>query len=151
MGLFDKLFGKNKAGSNDQSVKQELRLEYDVMKNIALEKCEKYENPEHYKLIENGIYQDLKDDDDAKFRMTISYELEDVDSDNQYPLEDILDKYLMHVSDFYENEQPTNRFKIELGGYLDRMNEAQEILGKKVYNQDFIDDDGQVRVKLIIE
>ena len=152
MGLFDKLFGKNKPESNDESAKQELRLEYNVMKNITLEKCEKYENSEHYKLIGNGIYQDLKDDDDAKFRMTISYELENDNSNNQYPLEDILDKYLLHVSDFLENEnkKDTNKFKLELGGYLDKMKDAQEIIGKKVYNQDFRDD-GQVRVKLVIE
>lgn len=153
MGLFDKLFGKNKPESDDESSKRELSLEYNVMKNITLEKCEKYDNPEHYSLIENGIYQDLMDDDDAKYRMTISYELENDDSNNQYPLEDILDKYLMYVSDFLENEneEGTTRHKLELGGYLDGMKEAQEIFGKKIYNQDFKGDDGQVRVKLVIE
>ena len=128
-----KLFGKNKPKSDKESSDQALRLEYNVMKNITLEKCEKYEDTEHYTLIENGIYQDLTDDDEAKYRMTLSYELENDERNNQYPLEDILDKYFMHVSDFLENENEkgTNRYKFELGGYLDRMKEAQEIFGKE--------------------
>ena len=104
MGIFDRLFGKSKPDLTNQTSKPQLRLEYNVMKNINLEKCQKYENAELYMLIEHGIYQDLTDEDDAKYRMTISYELENDDSNNQYPLEDILDKYLMHVSDFLENE-----------------------------------------------
>ena len=153
MGLFDKLFWKDKSESNKETPKQELRFEYNVMKNVTLETCNKYEDTSLYKLVENGIYEDLKDEDEARFRMTIKYELENDDSNNQYPLEDILDKYLMHVSDFLENENEkgTKRFKLELGGYLNNMKEAQNIIGKKIYNQDFKDDDGQVRVNLIIE
>lgn len=153
MRIFDKLFGKRKPDSNNETPNQELRLEYNVMKNINLAKCEKHEKLELYKLVGNGIYQDLTDEDDAKYRMAISYELENDESNNQYPLEDILDRYLMHVSDFLENEnvKGISRYKLELGGYLERMKEAQEIFGKKIYNQDFKDDDGKIRVKLIIE
>ncbi len=153
MGIFDKLFGGKKDKSSDCYTNQELRLQYNVMKNIALESSQKHKNPDLYQLVENGIYQDLNDNDDAKYRMTISYQLESVDNTNQYPLEDILDKYLMYVSAFLdsEDEQNTNKHVVELGGYLDRMKEAKEIIGKKVFNREFKDEDGQIRVKLIIE
>ncbi|WP_241492462.1 hypothetical protein [Lacinutrix himadriensis] len=154
MGIFDKLFGSKKQKNSDFTTKQKIRLEYNVMKNISLEKCQKYENSEQFKLVENGIYQDLKDDDDTKYRMTISYELEsDNDTNNQYPLEDILDKYCLYVSDFLETENNTepNDFKLELAGELKDIKNGQEIIGKKVYNQEFKDEDGQIRVNLKIE
>ncbi len=121
------------------------------MSNITLETCEKYSNQQNYELIENSIYKDLKDEDDGNCRMTISYEL---DSDNsQYPLEDILDKFYLYVSDFLESENNSNsnKIKIELGGTLEDIKKAQEIIGKKIYNQDFLDEDEQIRVNLKIE
>ncbi len=154
MGLLSKLFGQMEKKNSDSSVEQELRLEYNVMKNISLEKYQKYENSEQFKLIENGIYQDLKDSDDTKYRMTISYDLEpENDTNNQYPLEDILDKYYLHVSDFLESENDSdpNNFKLELAGELGDLKNSQNIIGKKVYNKEFKSDDGQIRVKLIIE
>ena len=150
MGLFAKLFGEK-----NQTIKsnEKIRLEYNVMKNITIKKSYKYENPELYKLKENVIYEDLDDDDDAKYRITISYELEFDDSHNQFPLEDILDKYNLHVSDFYESENSTdsNIYKIELGGEFLDIKNVQEIIGKRVFNRDFLDEDGQIRVSLIIE
>ena len=145
---FNKLFGGNK---EEEQSKPELRLEYNIMRNIALETCNKYSNQENYELIKNGIYKDLKDEDDDNYRMTISYELDSDDS--QYPLEDILDKYYLHVSDFLEPENDYNSNKViqELGGTLDDIKNAQEIIGKKIYNQDFLDENGQVRVSLKIE
>lgn len=151
MGIFDKIFGGNK--KEKPSSNPEIRLEYNVMKNISLEKCLKYENVSEYKLIKDGIYEDLNDDDDARYRMTISYELESDDSNNQYPLEDILDKYLLHVSDFLEseNDDKSNKFILELGGELEDIEKGLEIIGKKVFNRDFKDKNGQIRVDLIIE
>ena len=153
MGIFGNLFGQTGKKSSNSIDKQEPRLEYNVMKNITLEKCQKYENSEQFKLIENGIYQDLSDDDDAKYRMTISYELESDDSNNQYPLEDVLDKYYLHVSDFLEseNKEESNKFKLELGGELEDIKKGLEIIGKKIFNRDYKDENGQVRVDLIIE
>ena len=153
MGLFSKLFGQTENNSSDSKVEKELKLEFNVMKNITLEKCKKYENTGQYELVENGIYRDLKDEDDAKYRMTISYELESNETNGQYPLEDILDKYLMFVNDFLESENlpNTNKYKIELGGYLDEMKTAKEIIGKKVFNREFKAEDGQIMIELIIE
>ena len=150
MGIFNKLFGgkKNKNESN-----QEIRLEYNVMKNIIIEKSAKYENAKLYRLIESEIYEDLNDNEDAKYRITIQYELESDDSNNQYPLEDILDKYYLHVSDFYESENSTNsnKYKIELGGELEDVKNVQKIIGKRVFNRDFLDENGEIRVHLHIE
>lgn len=154
MGLFDKLFGQTEKKNSDFSVKQELRLEYNVMKNISLQKCQKYENSEQFKLIENGIFEDLKDSDDTKYRMTISYNLEtENDTNNQYPLDDILDEFNIYVSDFLETENNSinTEHKLELAGELDDLKKCQKIIGKKVYNQEFRDDKGQIRVNLIIE
>jgi len=146
MRIFDKIFGGNK-----QDKKPELRLEYNVINNISLETCEKYGIQEKYESIGNGIYKDLNDEDDAKYRMAISYELDSDDS--QYPLEDVLDKYYLHLSDLLESENNSSSSKIkhELGGTLDDIKKAQEIIGKKIFNQDFVDEEGQVRVNLIIE
>lgn len=153
MGFLSKLFGQTEKKSAHTPVKHELRLEFNVMKNITLEKNKNYEDSENYELVENGIYKDLNDEDDAKYRMTISYELESNETNNQYPLEDILDKYLMYVSAELESENKTktNKYILELGGYLDGMKKAKEIIGKKVFNREFIDEDGQIRVDLVIE
>ncbi|WP_233783226.1 hypothetical protein [Flavivirga eckloniae] len=152
MGIFDKLFGGQKEKSSDSSSNQKLRMEYNIMKNISLEKCQKYENTNLYEVVENGIYKDLTDEDDAKYRMTISYELESDENNNQYPLEDVLDKYYLHVSDFLESENnsESNEFKLELGGDLDDIKKSKEIIGKRIFNRDFLDE-GQVRVKLMVE
>ena len=154
MGIFDKFFGGKNPKSNDYISNPKLNSEYNVMKNISLEKCKKYENHNNFKLIENGIYQDLSDKEDFNYRMTISYKLESDETNNQYPLEDILDKYLLHVSDFLEleNEKDSNKFKLELGGDLKGVSNAKkEIIGKKIFNYDLVGTDGKVRVNLRIE
>lgn len=152
MGIFDKLFGGKKEKPTDSYANQELRMEYNVMKNISLEKCHKYEKTDQYELIEEGIYKDLTDEDDEKYRMTISYVLESDDSNNQYPLEDILDKYYLHVSDFLdsENNNVSNEYKLELGGNLNDIKKSKEIIGKRVFNRDFFNK-GEVKVKLIVK
>lgn len=153
VGLFSNLFGQMEKDDSISSGNRALRLEYNVMKNISLEKLERYENPKRYKQVEDGIYLDLHDNHEAKYRMTISYELESDETNNQYPLEDILDKYLLHVSDFLESENRpgSNKYKFEFGGYLGKMIVAKEIIGKKVFNREFRAEDGQIRVELVIE
>lgn len=125
------------------------------MQNIQIAECKKYEDYDRYQLIENDIYLDTKDLEDTRYRMTISYELinEKEGNNNQYPLEDILGKYLIHVSDFYEAEniKGENKFKYELAGELSNLKKSQEIIGKKVFNQIFINEAGQEEVRLIIE
>ena len=153
MGLLDRLFGKANKKKVVKTGDYKPRSEYNVMKNIRLEKNLKYENVELYKPVADGIYEDLSDKREDRFRMTISYELEDIESNNQFPLEDILDKYLMYVSDFFDDEniKGSGKYKLELGGFLDYMKKANEIIGKKIYNQDSTDNDGKIWTKMIIE
>ena len=154
MGFLNKLFGnKNNKQTTDSSIEEYLRKDYNVMKNIKIEKLDKYGNSNLYELVTDGIYKDLKDEDDACYRMTISYELEDDHSNNQYPLEDILDKYSLYVSDFIdlEKKSETDAHKLELAGDLKDLKNTQEIVGKRIFNSDFIGTDGKVRVKLLIK
>ncbi|MGB0870484.1 MAG: hypothetical protein ACPGSD_12875 [Flavobacteriales bacterium] len=148
MGIFEKLFVKKKESSS--SSQHKLRLRYNVMSEISIDCCLKYKNEQEYKLINHGIYEYLKEED--VYRMTISYQLKS-ENNTQYPMEDILDKYYLHVSDFLdsENDKNSNVFKLEVEGSLEDLVQSQEIIGKEVFNREFIADDGQVRVKLIIE
>lgn len=146
-------FAQSKKQGFKSSDTQELRLEFNVMKNISLAQSAKYDNSINYRFIEDGIYEDLNDESEQKYRMLITYELELDETNNQYPLEDILDRYLMHVSDFLEgeNDPSLNTHTLELGGYLDKMKEAKEMMGKRVFNREFKSEDGQIRVELVIE
>lgn len=157
MGIFDKLFGSKKQDPplTTQPTEEAIQLqeEYNVMSSIELGTSEKYNDSTSYRLVENSIYEDLNDTEYTKFRMVISYILEGKDFDDQYPLEDILDKYLIHVSDHLEAEinEGSCKFKIELAGDLEALKSAQEIIGKKVFNRDFINENGQVGVDLVIQ
>ena len=142
MNLFSKFFKK------DSAVSQELNEQYNVMKNITLETAQKYADESQFRLVQDSIYEDMNDDDETKYRMTVSYESDD----DQYPLEDILDKFYLHVSDFLEleNDPESRFFKRELAGELNDLINAQTIIGRTVYNQDFLDGK-DVRVRLVIE
>ena len=69
------------------------------MKEITLLDGEAYTIPLCYRSIEEGIYRDLEDEGDTCFRMPISFKLEEGEC-LQYPLEDILDEYYLHVSEY---------------------------------------------------
>ena len=147
MGLFGKLFGKGK----NESASEALNTKYNIMYDISLGKCDKYQDPTLFESVGNEIYKDLNDEGDDCFRMTISYKLDS--EDTQYPLEDVLNKYFLYVSDFLESEntQNSNSRKIELGGTLEDVKKAHEVIGKEVFNADFRDEDGSVRVDLVIK
>ncbi|MFB9078920.1 hypothetical protein ACFFLS_10525 [Flavobacterium procerum] len=121
------------------------------MKNIQQIELEKYDNP-NYELIENGIYFNKEDGDLYVF--AIKYELEE-NEDSQYPLEDILDEFYLHVSDFVDEDAFENSkiVTLELGGDLeDVQNAAKNLIGKRAYNIEEIDpEDGKTYVKLVIE
>ena len=97
------------------------------MKDIRIIEQKKYVGVYHYQFIETGIYRDLSDHDDTCFRMTISFELEEGES-TQYPLEDLLDEYYLHVSDFIASDE--NTYSIELAGELDDIKDAKSLLLK---------------------
>lgn len=120
------------------------------MKNIKLETLDKYKDNSNFELIEGNIYKDLEED---HYVFALSYELEETE-DSQYPLEDVLDEYLLHVSDFIDEDSfyASKEVTIELAGDLENVKEAiAAIIGKRVYNQEFEDEEGVTRVKLVIE
>lgn len=147
MGILKKLFKKTSKSDSEN----DLRTEFNLMSNISIFKCFKHENSINYEFIEEGVYKDLNDDDPAKFRIAISYELE-TNEDKQYPLEDILNKYFLHVEDFLEddNDSESNLFKLELGGELENVIEAKEIIGKRVFNREKIEA-GKILIELVVE
>lgn len=144
------LFAQTNKIDSVTSKGHKLNLEYNVMDSITLENPGRYKNKERYKLIEKGIYLDLKDNRIFNHRMTISYIQGSRKTNHQYPLEDILDKYLLYVSHKFSTKK--NKFKIELGGDLDHISKAKnEIIGKKVFNRDSIGTGGKIYVGLVIE
>ena len=122
------------------------------MKNITLLKLEKYKNPFRYEKIEEGIYKDLNDLDSTNYRIALSFDLEENET-FQYPLEDILDKYFLHISNIIKNEteQDNISIEIELAGELEDVQNVKKILGKRVYHQISSKEDGQHSVSLIVE
>lgn len=118
------------------------------MINIQFAHFDKFNNDPNYSNIEENIY---KSQDDYSFG--IHYELEEGE-DSQYPLEDILDKFYLYVSDFKDEDSfaVSRNPTIELSGELEDIKAATDaIIGKRVYNQEYIDPEGVTRVKLIIE
>lgn len=120
------------------------------MKNFAIIEIEKFKNPSNYQLIETGIYNDLNDKGGfSTHRIAMTMELEEGEN-SQYPLEDILDKFFVHVEEFLESKDARHP-KIILGGELDSIQSLSSIVGKRAYNQEYVDEDGHTRVKLVIE
>lgn len=62
------------------------------MINIRILTVPKYLDTTHYKPVGEGVFEDLTDQDGARYRIAFSFELEDGE-DTQYPVEDLLDKY----------------------------------------------------------
>ena len=130
------------------------------MKNIQIYTAEKY-NTSEYVEVKSNIYKthDSFMDQDA-YVTTLSFEQEpeyeegsDSSDISQYPLEDVLDKYYVAVSDFYEdlNDGSSNTCYLELSGEsLEDIENLLEIVGKHVYNKEE-ESDGKTYIKLIIE
>jgi hypothetical protein len=120
------------------------------MKNIQLAQLDKYNGNPNYELIEGNIYKDIEE---GHYVFALSYELEG-EEDSQYPLEDILDKFYLHVSDFIDEDSyyESRNVTLELGGDLEDVKAAiAGIIGKRVYNEEYDDEKGVTRVRLVIE
>jgi len=109
------------------------------MKNIRPIMLEKYKNDEHYERISEYIY---KQRNNGSFRIAMACDLEEGDS-VQYPLEDLLDKYYVNCTDYFEESQVNGlrTLSFELEGSLDdededlsNIKEVSKIIGKHVYN-----------------
>ncbi len=128
------------------------------MKNFQNYNAEKYQLDE-YELIEEGIYK--KDD---YYLTSLTFECEDTDGDEdeeaspqhipQYPLEDLLDKFFVHVSDFYQelnNNSEKTCYQEFAGSDIENIRELRTIIGKRAYLKLDDPDDEDSYVELIIE
>jgi len=124
------------------------------MKNIVSYIDEKYSS-EAYSEIEKGIY---KCGDNTVTSLCFEQEPEldegkDSTDISQYPLEDILDKYNVFVSDFYKgkNAQATQKCYLEFCSKREAsIRGLRSIIGKHVYCKTIIDD-GSEYIELAIE
>jgi len=119
-------------------------------------KAEKYNN-EIYTEVEEGIYKITDDFDFSDTYVTsLSFvqepelgEGENASYISQYPLEDVLDKFLVSVSDFYDELNTSDSemcYQEFASPRIDDIRNLRSIIGKHVYNKE---EDGNIR--LIIE
>lgn len=132
------------------------------MKNINNYDADKYGvlKQSKYKKIEDGIYE-LIDNDEILYVTSLSFvqepeydEGENAEIISQYPLEDILDKFYCHISDFYEDLNKENSqicYQEFAAMSLENIQNLRNIMGKHVYNKEEIGQDGKNYVRLMIE
>lgn len=109
------------------------------MKNIQPVVLEKYLDAAKFEKISDAVYKDLPG---GNFRLALSCELEEGE-DGQYPLEDLLDRYYVNCTGYFEETRDGARafLAFELEGSLcdneqNRKNilAAAGIIGKRVRN-----------------
>ncbi len=134
------------------------------MKNIKNYKAEKYygkgsSQESDYNEIEKEIYE-LKKRGKKLYLTSLSFEQEpkygegsSAGNISQYPLEDLLDRFYCHVSDFYEelnNEESKICYLEFASNEIKDIRNLRGIIGKHVYNKTVKEDDREV-VRQIIE
>lgn len=130
------------------------------MKNFKNFENSKY-NGKKYQTIEDFIYKYKDKRGDEYYCTPLTFEQEPeldegVNSKNisQYPLEDVLDKFYVHVSDFFDdlNNGESNVCYLEFSGSdLEDVQKLKEsVVGKRVFNETY-EEDGEEYVKLVIE
>ncbi len=137
------------------------------MKNIQNYDAEKYLKTgllsifkkSAYKQLDDEIYEH-KEDGEILYVTSLSFEQEPeyeegvfADDISQYPLEDILDKFLCHISDFYEdlNVAGSKTCYLEFAATdIEDIRELRTIIGKHVYNKD-VEEEGEIYSELVIE
>lgn len=125
------------------------------MKEIKNYHANKYDT-EAYKMLEEGIYETMDEDEEALYVTSLSFvqepelsEGENAADISQYPLEDILDKFYCHISDFYEElngEDSQVCYQEFASPEFEDVQNLRSIIGKHVYNKE----EGEI-VKLVIE
>lgn len=123
------------------------------MKEIKNYTAPKYNNNDYSK-IEDNIYAIEGEEKLYVTSLSFVQEVELEEGENaseisQYPLEDILDEFYCHISDFYENLNTEDSLTCYLefaSPDLEDVEKLRSIIGKHVYNKEI---DGYV--KLIIE
>ena len=108
-----------------------------------------------YSPVEDGVYK-TEDDGEVLYVTSLSFvqepELEEGSNAgeiSQYPLEDILDEFYCHISDFYKDlntEQSQVCYQEFAAPDLEDVRKLRTIIGKHVYNKEV-----EGYIKLIIE
>ena len=124
------------------------------MKQIENYKANKYSS-DMYSEIENEVYE-VKEDGESLYVTSLSFVQEPEYNEganssdiSQYPLEDVLDKFYCHISDFYEelNSVDSQKCYQEFASPdLEDISNLRSIIGKHVYNKE-----SEGYIKLIIE
>ncbi|WP_085832789.1 hypothetical protein [Clostridium merdae] len=114
------------------------------MKQIDNYSANKY-NSAIYSEIENGIYE-VQDDGERLYVTSLSFIQEpefdegtNASTISQYPLEDILDKFFCHISDFYKelNTAESQRCYQEFASpNLKDIKNLRSLIGKHIYNKE---------------
>lgn len=114
------------------------------MKILKALKLDKYSDCERYACQEGYIYKDLTGgvggrmaiSKEPVYCVTLYAELEE-EEDTQYPLEDVLEKYLVNCTDVMEEKEENGKrffiFEIE-GSDFGVIKEIAGLVGKRVYN-----------------
>ena len=114
------------------------------MKEIQNYAASKYSGQGYFK-VENGIYR-TDTDGESLYRTSLSFvqelELEEGSQANeisQYPLEDLLDQFCCHITDFYDglNLASSTVCYLEFASQdLEDVRNLRGIIGKHVYNKE---------------
>lgn len=125
------------------------------MKNIQNYASPKYIGNDNYVLVTEGIYEH-----NGRYYTSLSFEQEPECGEglspkeiSQYPLEDVLEHYLVFVSDFYDdkNRKSEKRCFLEFASRREcDIRNLRTLIGKRVYNQKGITG-GKCYNELIIE
>ena len=124
------------------------------MKNIALYQSEKYKSDEYQNVCDgiyksNGLYQiSLSFEQEPKFN-----EGDDPQHISQYPLEDVLDKYNVFISDRYEalNRKSKKTCYLEFASSnLEDVKGLKKMINRHVYDQP-VKKNGEIYMHLIVE
>ena len=126
------------------------------MKNIKIFNHTKYEK-ENYKKIKDGIYEYQDENGVSYYCLPISFEQEPEFDEgessaeiSQYPMEDILDKFLVHVSDFFEylnnGESNVCYYELSASNLKNIIKLKKSIIGKHIFNKEVGEE-----IKLVIK
>ena len=124
------------------------------MKNISAFKASKYITKD-YELLEDDIYR-CGDVCVITLQFQQEPEMDEGTSSadiSQYPLEDILDRFNVHISDFYDSENKCAKVKCRLefaSRKIENIRNLKSIIGKRVYNK-VVTKNGDDFVELVIE
>ena len=108
------------------------------MKNIKNFDADKYNNKKYQK-VKEGIYR-FEDNYVTSLSFEQEKEYEEGDSPkyiSQYPLEDLLDRFQVHISDFYDELNNTSEkecYQEFASSKLENIENLRDIIGKHVYN-----------------